>query len=290
MKSFSYHAPRTVEDVVTVLQDATDNTHVIAGGTDIIIQINQKQIIPSMVVDLKKVEDLKYIKEEDGLIKIGALSNFSSIEKSELIKSKAKVLSEACGNVGSVQIRNLGTIGGNVVNASAAGDSITALMALDASLLLKSSNGERIMKVVDFYEGEGNSQIRKDEILTEVFFTTPSDNTLTSFTKLGKRKALAIVVLSTGIVMDLSEDRKKCEDIKISLGAISRYSVRAKSAEEKLIGKELTEENINNCIEEISRMTYESVYNSPFKDLADYKGTGIKGVARKTFTDILSKI
>lgn len=290
MKAFKYHAPKSVDHAIDLLKGADENTHVIAGGTDIIIQINQKMIKPEMIVDLKQIDELKYIKEEDGLIKIGALTNFTAIERSEIVRGKAKVLSNACGEVGSPQIRNLGTIGGNVVNASAAGDSITALMALDASLVLRSSEGERVMKIQEFYEGEGNSQIRKDEILSEIFFVSPNDNTLTSFTKLGKRKALAIVVLSSGIVLELEDDRKTCKDVRISLGAISRYSMRARNAEEKLIGKELTEENIDSCVNAISEMTYDSVYNSPFQDLASYKGTSIKGVVRKTFTDILERI
>jgi len=289
MKQFNYYAPTTVEQTVRLLENATYNTHVIAGGTDLIVQINKKVVRPETVINLKKVEELKYVKEEDGLIKIGSMTTFSELEECELLIKKAKILAIACSEVGSKQIRNLGTIGGNIVNASAAGDSIAALIALDASVVLKSAKGKRIMKLEDFYKGEGNSQIRKDEILAEIFFETPSDNAATSFRKLGKRKALAIVVISCGAMIEKDADNK-CTRAQISLGAISRYPVRVREAEKLLIGKELNEQNIEKCIEKISEITEVSVTNSPFKNLAFYKKESMKGIAREMFANILSDL
>ena len=157
MKQFNYYAPTTVEQTVKLLENATCNTHVIAGGTDLIVQINKKVIRPETVINLKKVDELNYVKEENGVIKIGPMTTFGQLESCEILTKKAKALAIACGEVGSTQIRNLGTIGGNIVNASAAGDSIAALMALDASVVLKSVEGERTMKLEDFYKGQGNS-------------------------------------------------------------------------------------------------------------------------------------
>ncbi|MGF7059843.1 FAD binding domain-containing protein [Brassicibacter mesophilus] len=289
MKQFNYYAPTTVEQTVKLLENATCNTHVIAGGTDLIVQINKKVIRPETVINLSKVDELKYVKEENGLIKIGPMTTFSELEKCELLVKKAKALAIACGEVGSTQIRNLGTIGGNIVNASAAGDSIAALMALDASVVLKSAKGDRTMKLEDFYKGEGNSQIKKDEVLAEIFFDVPSENAATSFRKLGKRKALAIVVISIGAMIEKDADNK-CTKAQISLGAISRYPVRVREVEELLIGKELNEQNIEECIEKISEITDVSVTNSPFKNLALYKRESMKGIAREMFANILADL
>ncbi len=289
MKQFCYYAPTTVEEAIKLLAGANNNTQIIAGGTDFIVQINHKMISPEKVVDIKKIEELKYVKEENGFIKIGAGTNFSELDCSEILLKKAKALAAACGEVGSTQIRNLGTIGGNIVNASAAGDSIAALMALDASVVLKSEKEERVMRLEEFYQGHGNSQIRKDELLTEIFFQTPNENTATSFKKLGKRKALAIVVISAGALIE-KDDSNKCTKAQIALGAISRYPIRVKEAEELLIGKELNEHNIEICLERLSEITNISVTNSPFKHLALYKGSAMKGIAREMFADILADL
>ncbi|SDZ18626.1 carbon-monoxide dehydrogenase medium subunit [Proteiniborus ethanoligenes] len=289
MKKFNYFAPKTVEEAVKILAGADKDTQIIAGGTDFIVQVNKKMISPEKVVDIKHIKELAYVREENEFIKIGALTNFSYLESSEILNKKAKALAIACGEVGSIQIRNLGTIGGNIVNASAAGDSIAALMALDASVVLKSEKEERTMKLEEFYRGSGDCQIRKDEILTEIFFKAPSENSATSFKKLGKRKALAIVVISIGALIEKDKDNI-CTKAQISLGAISRYPVRVREVEEALMGKELNRENIEACIEKISEITNVSVDNSPFKHLALYKGEAMKGIAEELFDDILADL
>lgn len=289
MKSYDYFSPKTVSETLEILENASEDTHIVAGGTDIVINIKRGIVNPNEVVNINKLQELKYVKCEDGLVKIGSLMNFSEIERNEILNDKAKVLVDACKEVGSTQIRNLGTIGGNIVNASAAGDSITALMALDASVVLKSSNEERVMKLEDFYKGKGNSQIRKDELLTEIFFEIPSDNASTGFVKLGARKALAIVIISIGALIEKDSDNI-CKKAQISVGAISRYPVRITEVEELLLGKELNEQNIENCIERLSQITDLSVSNSPFADLAIYKKHSIKGIAKEMFAKILSDL
>ncbi|WP_306811157.1 hypothetical protein [Irregularibacter muris] len=142
------------------------------------------------------------------------------------------------------------------------------------------------MSLEKFYQGDGDCQIRKDEILTEIFFKTPSENAVTSFRKLGKRKALAIVVISIGALIEKNEENI-CTKVHIALGAISRYPVRVREAEEILINKELNEENINKCIEKLSQVTDSSVQNSPFKDLALYKRESMKGISTEVFDHIL---
>lgn len=289
MKQFCYYAPSTVEEAVKILAGADKNTQIIAGGTDFIVQINHKMISPEKVVDIKKIKELKYVREENGFIKIGAATNFSELDCSEILFKKAKALATACGEVGSTQIRNLGTIGGNIVNASAAGDSIAALIALDASVVLKSEKEERVMRLEEFYQGPGNCQIRKDELLTEIFFQSSNESTATSFRKLGKRKALAIVVISAGALIEKDADNK-CTKAQISLGAISRYPIRVREAEELLIGKELNDQNIEACLEKLAEITNISVTDSPFKHLALYKSSAMKGIAREMFADILADL
>lgn len=289
MNNFCYAAPQSIEEAVKVLDGAGKDVKIIAGGTDFMIQMNKKIISPEKVVDLSKIKELKYVKEEKGYIKIGALTNFYELQNSKILNKNAKTLADACGEVGSPLIRNLGTIGGNVVNSSAAGDSITALMALGTSVVLKSTEGERIMTLEEFYQGPGECQIRTDEILTEVFFAKPSENQATGFVKLGKRKALAIVVISAAALIE-KDEKNICTKAQVALGAISRYPIRIKEVEDMLVGKELNEENISKAVEKLATITETSVSNSPFKHLSLYKREGMKGISKEMFDKIMDQL
>lgn len=290
MNSYEYFSPKTMNELLDVLESADERTHIIAGGTDIVLDIRSGRIKPTKVVNINKVEELKYVKEEEGYIKIGSMMTFTDLEINELINNKVKILAKACSEVGSPQIRNLGTIGGNIVNASAAADSVAAFIGLDASVVLKSKKAERTMKLVDFYDN-GKPKIRKDEILTEIFFEKPSDNTATCFTKLGRRKALAIVVLSMGALIEKDESNK-CTKAQFVLGAVAKHPMRVHEIEEKIIGKELNRENLYGLLDDMSTVIYNTILEGSPNRLrsAKYKSKSIVGIAKTTFDSILSDL
>ena len=128
MKPFVYHAPTTVAEAVELLEKYQDSCAVVAGGTDVVIELNERHKTPEHVISISKLNELRYVKEEDGLVKIGALTTFTDLENNPYVKEKLPAMYETVIHVGSPQIRNLGTIGGNVVNASVAGDSPTTLV------------------------------------------------------------------------------------------------------------------------------------------------------------------
>lgn len=291
MKQFLYDAPDTVEQAVNLLEKATDSTHIIAGGTDIVLDLRSGRVVPDRVININKVHELKYVKSENGLIRIGALSTFTELEEDELLNKKAKALVTACSSIGSPQIRNLGTIGGNIANASPAADSVAALMILDASVVLKSTKEERILKLSEFYEN-GRPKIRKDEILTEIFFEEPSENTATCFTKLGRRKALAIVVLSAGALIEKDENNI-CTKAHLVLGAVARSPMRLYDIEKKLVGKEINAENLYKLLDDMSPTIYNTIVEGSPGSLrrlksAEYKSKSIRGIAKTTFDSILA--
>lgn len=283
MKKFNYHAPTNLEGVLKVLEQEQQDAYFIAGGTDIMIQMERKFVQPKTLINLKSVSELNYIREDGDTIRVGATTTFTELERSLLINQYAKVLAKAASEVGSPQIRNLGTIGGNISNASAAADSVTALMALDAKVKLESTKGERVMELKDFYVGNGQTNRRANEVLTEIFF---NKRVHTKFRKLGRRKALAIVVLSVGAAFDLDFEANKFTDVRISLGAVSRHPMRVNEAEKILEGQEISLTNIESCIDTISKIVDESVSNSPFKNLAPYKRESVKGVAKEVMIGI----
>lgn len=293
MRTYDYLSPRTVLEALEILENANKDTRIIAGGTDIVLDIHKGRVKPDSIVNINKLQDLKYVKLEDGLIKIGPVMTFSEIEDDELLNKKAKVLVMACREIGSTQIRNLGTIGGNIVNSSSAADSVAALITLDASVVLKSKNEERTMKLIDFYNN-GKSVIRKDELLTEIFFDEPNVNTATAFTKLGRRKALAIVVMSMGALIEKDENNK-CTKAQFVLGAVSRHPSRLYEIENKIIGQEVNSENLCGLIDEMATTIYNTIVEgSPGSlrrlDSAKYKNKSIRGIAKTTFESILSDL
>lgn len=293
MKNFDYFSPGSISEALSLLEYADNNTYIIAGGTDIILNINKGRIKPEKIININKLRDMKQVKSEDGLIKIGSAITFSEVESNDILNKKAKVLVEACKQIGSPQIRNLGTIGGNIVNSSSAADSVAALVTLDASVVLKSKNEKKTIKLVDFYE-RGKAKISKNELLTEVIFDEPSENTVTTFTKLGRRKALAIVVMSMGALME-KDKFNMCTKAQFVLGAVSRNPIRLPEVENRIIGKEINRENLYDLIDSMSNIIYKTIVEGSPGNLhrlnsAKYKSKSIYGIAKQTFESILSDL
>lgn len=238
MKPFTYHAPTTVAEAVEMLDKYQSSCAVVAGGTDVVIELNERHKTPEHVISISKLDELRYVKEEDGMVKIGALTTFNDLENNPYVKEKLPALYETAIHVGSPQIRNLGTIGGNVVNASVAGDSPTTLVTLGASVVLRSAKGERIMTIEDFNKGPGNCAIRPDELMIEARFPVIGPDEAVGYFKIGKRKSLAIVVLAVSIYVKRTADNK-VEDCRVVLGAVSKHPMRSPELEELLKGKSL---------------------------------------------------
>lgn len=284
MENFIFFAPKTLNEALEILKDNKEkDTHLLAGGTDLILFIMDEKVKPEVIVDLKKIKEINFIKEENGYIRIGGATTFTQIEKSELIRRKARVLSEACSLIGSVQIRNWATVAGNIATASPAADSVPALISLGAVAVLKSVRGSREFKVEDILCGINKTKIEKDEILTEIYFKTPSENTFTGFRKLGKREALAISRISAAMAIEKYPDKDMIKNASIALGAVAKNPFRATEAENILKDKKLTPELIDECVNMISKVAAVPLGN---RASAPFKRESIKGISR----DILDRL
>ncbi len=200
----------------------------------------RKSRTPYSILDISPLKELRYIKEHTGKIRIGALTTHSQIAESELIKKNAKPLALACSTVGSPSIRNLGTLGGNVVNASPAADSLAPLALLNAQIILASLNGERKVAIADFIKGAYKTDIKPDELLVAIEIDSLPVGTFSHFIKLGRRNALAIARLSVASALRLQDS--KIVEARIAPGAVFRSPQRVKPAEDYLSGKEPSEE------------------------------------------------
>jgi len=284
MKEFNFYSPSSLDEALELLHQYKEKAAVIAGGTDIVLELNERKIAPQCIIDISKINELRYCKVVDGIVRIGALSTFSDLENNPYIKENVKSIYQACYAVGSPQIRNLGTIGGNLCNASVAGDSLPVFISLDATVVLRSSAGKREMKLTEFYAGPNKTALEKDELMTEIYFDAPGPQTATAYTKLGKRKALVIVVLGLAALLERNEDNI-CTKAQIVIGAVSKYPQRLPSVENYLIGKPISRQTFEPCADMLSDIVQQMI---PTRASVGYKKESVKGVSNKTFARLLS--
>ena len=237
---------RNISEVLEELSKNSGKTKLIAGGTDVLVHLRNGKFNPEVLVDISSIEEIKKIEEVDGYIEIGAGVTFTELVKSSRLDGNLKGLIQACHSVGSPQIRNKGTIGGNIANSSSAADSIPPLLCLDTTLVFESLGGAREVSLEDFYLDKEKSGLRDDELLTKIRFKKLNKNTRLSFSKIGLRKALAISRLSNSILLELEEGKVK--HIAIGSGALGRYPLRERQIEDFLVGKKLTDENIDEAL------------------------------------------
>ncbi|MEA1928681.1 MAG: xanthine dehydrogenase family protein subunit M [Candidatus Auribacterota bacterium] len=265
---FNYKKVRTLQEALDILRESNESTGILAGGTDLLVMIQEKLISPAMVLDISGLDELREIEElDDGRIRLGALVTHGRIAESALLEEKAIPLVEACTEVGSPQIRNLGTIGGNLVMASPSGDSLPALYVLGAEIVLSSTEGERVLPIEDFLIGVKKSVIRPDELLVAVIFPGMLPEDRGFFRKLGQRKALAISKVSTAAVISFGDG--VIASSRIALGAVATTVIRTPRTESFLAGRALTPEVISEaagiCSEE-SRAITDIRSNAAYRD------------------------
>ncbi len=257
MMRFEYHRPADLSEALDFIAARGGDCAPLAGGTDLLVMIQERLISPGVLLDLGGLEELKGIEESGGRIRIGALVSHRQAADSDLLAEKGPPLPASCREVGSPQIRTLGTIGGNLAMASPSGDTIPALFALSAAVVLQSRAGTRTMPIEDFFTGVKKSVRRPDELLTEITFPIPASPVRGFFKKLGQRKALAISKVSVAALVTL--EAQKVGAIRIALGAVAPTVIRASRTEEYLTGRELNRETIASartlCSEESQAIT-----------------------------------
>jgi len=233
---FEYRAPNTVEEACSLLSRYKGKARVIAGGTDLLISMKAKQIIPQEIINLKAIPNLDYIHytDEEGL-RIGALATMHDIENSPIIQERFPMLASAARQMGSPGIRNIATIAGNICRAAPSADTATPLLALKAKLKIVSDAGARIVSLEEFFVGPGETVLRSDEILTEIQIPNPTPITLSAYVRSSARAAVAIAQVVVSVVVTL--EKTSIVDARIFLGAVAPTPVRATQAEEILKGK-----------------------------------------------------
>ena len=230
---------KSIDEVLELLNQYGKEAKIIAGGTDVIISLRNSKISPKVLIDIAKIEELKRIEDDGEYITIGAGVTFTQIVESPLFQTNLHGFHKACRMVGSPQIRNKGTIGGNIANGGSAADGIPPLIALGSMITLLSPSGKREISLEDYYY----NPIKEDELLTTIRFRKQKDNEVLSFAKLGLRKALAISRLTLSCFIEFAQCGK-IKDVRVASGALGKYPMREPEVEAYLIGKYLNEATI----------------------------------------------
>jgi carbon-monoxide dehydrogenase medium subunit len=234
LKSFQYHAPNSLEEACSLMLSVGEKGKLLAGGTDLLVKIKQDVIKPEHLVSLRRIRDLIFIQDDGSVVRIGALTPLQEIADSEVVRRKIPVLAEAASQIGSVQVRNRGTLGGNICNASPAADTIPPLICLDAKIRIKTLNGERETQIESLFIGPGKTDLQAGELVTEIIIPVPEGNAKGVYLKLGRRRAMDISIVGVGGLALFRNGR--CETIRLALCSVAPTPIRAEQAESILKG------------------------------------------------------
>ena len=233
-----YAQPTRLDDALALLARDPARTRLLAGGTDLVLEIERKLCAPHTVIDLSRIAELGGIRLEDGIIHLGPLVTHAQVVADRMLVERAFPLARACWEVGAPQVRNRGTVGGNLVTASPANDTITPLRALDATVTLRSLRGERVLALGDFHLGVRRTAMAPDEVLVDIAFPALTGGERGTFLKLGLRRSQAISVVNVAVVLGIDGDTIRTA--RISFGSVAPTIVRALAAEQFLEGRTLS--------------------------------------------------
>ena len=236
MKAFDLYEPKTVEEACTLLSKFKERARVLAGGTDLLVQMKAGRMNPAAVINLKKIRGLDKISFSlDSGLRIGALVTWSQILDSKRIISRYPLLAQAARKMGSLQIRNAGTLGGNLCHASPAANGPIPLLVYEAECMIQGLNKERKLPIEKMFLGAQKNALKSGEILTEIRIPLPAPKSRGSFYKFSLRKAMDLATVGVGTLISTHEGAFKM--VRIALGAVGPRPFRARKAEKILLGK-----------------------------------------------------
>ncbi len=270
-------SPRSLDEALALLDRHGSDARVVAGGTDLLVELDRRVSTPSVLIDLTRIEGLDAISEADGTIRLGPLVTHNQAATSPVVVAGGIPLAQACLEVGSPALRNRATIVGNVVTASPANDTISALASLDAVVAIASTRGERTVPIAEFHTGVRATVLEADELVTSISFPALSDDDRGLYLKLGLRKAQAISVVHVSMVC---RGASVVADARIAIGSVAPTIVTVPAAEQLLSGVELASLT-DGEIDAVAAVCQEAV--NPIDDLrapADYRTDQVEVMVR----------
>lgn len=241
MKRFQYFNPSSIVDAELLLDTYGEKAKVLAGGTDLIVQIKNNEIDPTILIDLKKIPELTGIDStnNNGYI-IYPLTTISEIESSKSIKNHYPILSESAKTIGSIQIRNRATIGGNLCRAAPSADMVPALLVLEAQLKIRKLNNEKTIPLEEYFVGSGKTVLKKNEILAEIIIPNNLSKNIGVYIKNGPRQTMDLATVGVAVFAAIDPSNSTCNSIKIGIASVAPTPFRARKAEKILMGNKMT--------------------------------------------------
>ncbi|MCX5907602.1 MAG: FAD binding domain-containing protein, partial [Deltaproteobacteria bacterium] len=283
-----YFQPESLEEALEILARKQGKARVIAGGTDVIPQLRRKELESDFLVDLSRIPGMDSIRLEDGIFAIGALLTHSRVCASELLREKARLLVEGAEALGSPQVRNISTVGGNLVSGQPAADTSLPFLALNASVRILSPRGERMVPLTEFFLGQGQTGVDSHrEILTEIRFPALKENQGGCYLRLSKRKALSLPILALATVVTIDAAQKLFKDVTLAIGPVAPVPFRAAKTEAMLRGASICKEAVEMAGENASSES--SPRSSSLRGSADYRKEMVKVLVRRGLTLALER-
>src|SRR5207249_8929831 len=246
---FDYAAPSSLDEALSLLTQNED-AKILAGGHSLIPAMKLRLAAPPMLIDIGRIKDLSYIREENGQIRIGAATTHYQVESSDLLKKICPLLPDCASHIGDVQVRNKGTIGGSLAHSDPAGDWPAAIIALDAEVVVASKNGERTIKADDFFVDLLTTALEPGEILREIRVNKLNGRTGQAYVKM-HHPASGFAVVGVAASLTLGGD-SRCESASIAITGVSSKAYRAAAVESALTGKSLDGRTIADAVSHAS--------------------------------------
>ena len=278
-----YYSPASVDETLRLMAEHRPQARIIAGGTDLLVELRRGARHDLALIDVTRIGQLDQIYHDDsgGLIHLGPTVTHNQAAASALVAGQGPALALACWQVGTPQLRNRATVTGNLVTASPANDTITALWALDARLTLQSVRGRRVLPLSDFYHGVRRTALAADEMVTDIAFPALGMNQRSTFVKLGLRRTHAIALVNAAAVLTFDGDI--VTDARITLGSVAPTIIRAPEAERALVGGVLSDERIAQAAHLAAQTA------SPISDVrggADYRREAVGVLVRRALASL----
>ena len=249
MHRFDMYVPESLNDLLSYLDDHQPGVQLIANGTDLINRMQRRQVETRVLVDISGLSEFNYVRDDNGKIRIGALTTIQDLISSPVLGHHYDVFRDVASKFGGPPIVNMATVGGNICAASSSEDLIPVLLVLGAKVTLRSKKGERVISLDDFLTDKRQTALLPNEILIETMFDELDDQSACAFEKIGMRNSLIIAFLNCSVCLKLSKESKHIEEIKIAMNRVSgKIPNRATKTEDELRGNPLTKEHVENAI------------------------------------------
>lgn len=286
LPKFEYHDPSTLDEACQIMAELKEKARPLAGGTDLLVNMRRGAVSPENVVSLGRIEELRGVHPSNGQLRLGACLTAAEIGQSKEVNDLINPLGIGANSLGSPLIRNLATIGGNLVTARPAADLPPPLMAYGASVVLKNSSGKRTISLDNFFRGPGQTVMEPDELLTEIIIEKPPPYSGGDYIKLGARKTLVISIVNVAAFLSLDGRDGTITSARVVLGAVAPVPMRTTSSEQVLLGEKPTDALFLRAGEAAAG---DSKPIDNFRGSAEYRRAMVEVLTRRALNMALSK-